>query len=50
MLGKAFDVELFKKALIAGARAQGLKLSESKLQRYVEEVAAMDAEERTLFF
>jgi hypothetical protein len=46
MTARKFDVELFKRALIAGATGNGVKLNAAKLQREVERIAEMDARQQ----
>jgi len=46
MAGGKFDAELFKRALIAGAKANGLEPDEGKVQREAEKIAAMDARQQ----
>ena len=45
-LGTKFDAELFKRALSAGARSNGLKPDEGKISRFAEEIAALDSKKR----
>ena len=50
MTAGKFDVELFEKALRAGAVAAGTRVDERKLKHFVAEVAVMKAGERHQLF